>query len=247
MKVTKLFLLLAVVILGSAMGSRLAIADDGGYWGNGSSTAWKTGFGDCWNASKGLADPACGGMMAPAPVPSDAIYWNDEDGDGVSDADDACPRTLIGVPVDSSGCANDNDGDGVPDYLDKCPETPLGSVVDTDGCKIIILSLQGVNFATDSSTLNSSAKSILDGVVGKMSAHPSSHFTIEGHTDSRSTDDYNLALSERRANAVKSYLVSKGVDASSLSAVGKGESQPVASNDTKEGRAANRRVDILAR
>jgi len=82
--------------------------------------------------------------------------------------------------------------------------------------------------------------------VAKINAHSSSSFTVEGHTDSNGADDYNQALSQRRANAVKDYLVSKGVTAS-VRAVGKGENNPVTSNNTREGRAQNRRVDVLAR
>lgn len=241
MRITRLFLIIAFLVSSNVMADEM-------YWGNGSGTAWKTGFGDCWNASNGLSDPACGGMApAPAPTPSNTIYWYDEDGDGVLDADDMCPRTPLGVPVNSEGCANDNDGDGVPDYLDKCPETPLGTVVDTNGCAIIVLTLEGVHFATGSHALNSSAISILDKAARAIKAHPSSNFTIEGHTDSRASDDFNYRLSQRRANSVKDYLVSQGVSASSLTTRGNGESDPVASNETSEGRAANRRVDIFAR
>jgi len=218
-----------------------------GHWSTSDGQSWVTGFGDCWNASSGDIGSNCGAAPAPMAAPADTIQWKDEDGDGVLDADDACPRTPLGVPVNSSGCTDDNDGDGVPDYLDQCLETPLGTVVDTNGCAIKILSLEGVHFATGSHALNSSATSILNNAAAKIKAHPSSHFTLEGHTDSRASDDFNFRLSERRANSVRDYLVSQGVSASSLSTRGNGESDPVASNDTSEGRAANRRVDILAR
>ena len=240
MRITRLFLLIAFMISGNA------IAHDGGAWGNGSGQAWKTGFGDCWNASKGI-DGGCGDAPAPEPEPSNTIYWYDVDGDGVLDGEDMCPNTPLGVPVNREGCINDNDGDGVPDYLDKCPETPLGKVVDTNGCAIMVLSLEGVHFATNSATLNSSAISILNKAVRKMNDHPSANFTIEGHTDSRASDEYNYDLSLRRASAVKDYLVSQGISASSLNIRGNGESDPVATNETSEGRAANRRVDIISR
>ncbi len=191
----------------------------------------------------------CGpvGTSAPMVTEQTGHYWpDDQDYDGVVDADDVCPFTPEGVKVESNGCAVDNDGDGIPDYLDQCPETPLGNVVDLAGCSIKIVSLEGVHFAFDSATLTSTAKSILDGAVAKINAHSSSSFTVEGHTDSNGADDYNQALSQRRANAVKDYLVSKGVTAS-VRAVGKGENNPVTSNNTREGRAQNRRVDVLAR
>jgi OOP family OmpA-OmpF porin len=193
----------------------------------------------------------CGPIgTAPAPMEAEQMghFWpDDQDGDGVADADDNCPFTPEGVKVESNGCAVDNDGDGIPDYMDKCLETPLGNVVDLMGCSIMVASLEGVHFASGSAKLTSTARSILDSAVGKINAHSSSHFVIEGHTDSRSSDAFNHSLSERRANAVKSYLVSKGVSASSLSVVGMGESYPAASNETSEGRAANRRVNVLAR
>ena len=218
------------------------------YWGNGSGTAWKTGFGTCWNASNGLSDPDCGGMApAPAPAPSSAIYWYDEDGDGVNDAQDACPRTPLGVPVNDEGCANDNDGDGVPDYLDKCPETPLGNVVDTNGCSIALVKLQGIHFQFDSAALTSNAKSILDRSLDAIKSSSSSNLSVEGHTDSTGSDSYNLDLSQRRAESVVNYLTSKGVSASRLNAKGFGESNPTASNDTSASRALNRRVEIYAR
>lgn len=240
MKITRFFLLVITMVVFSG-----AVNAHPESWGDSDNHGWKSGSGECWNASTGKGRSNCGAEPAPAPEPANTVQWYDTDGDGV--IDDACPNTPLGVPVNSDGCMNDNDGDGVPDYLDKCPETPFGTVVDTNGCAIMVLSLEGVHFATNSATLNSSAISILNNAVRKMNAHPSASFTIEGHTDSRASDEYNYDLSIRRAAAVKDYLVSQGVSASSLSTRGNGESDPVASNDTSEGRAANRRVDIYAR
>jgi len=191
----------------------------------------------------------CPSDGAPAPAPAapeetGTFYIDDQDGDGVRDGDDACPFTPIGVAVDERGCANDSDGDGVPNYLDRCPETPLGNVVDTDGCSIALVTLSGVNFNFDSATLTAKGKSILDSSMSALKA--SSSLTIEGHTDSTGPDSYNQGLSERRANSVASYLKSKGVNAS-MTTVGKGESSPIASNDTRAGRAQNRRVEIFAK
>jgi OmpA-OmpF porin, OOP family len=192
----------------------------------------------------------CGPVgQAPAPMaaPSDTIYWNDEDGDGVNDSEDACPKTPLGVPVDSTGCANDNDGDGVPDYLDKCPETPLGNVVDTNGCSLALVKLQGIHFKFDSAALTSEAKSILDRSLTAIKSNPSANLSVEGHTDSTGSDSYNLDLSQRRAESVVKYLVSKGVSSSRLNAKGFGESNPVVANDSASSRAQNRRVEIYAR
>jgi OOP family OmpA-OmpF porin len=171
----------------------------------------------------------------------------DSDGDGVIDEHDNCWNTPAGVTVDSKGCGIDSDGDGVPDHLDQCPETPLGTVVYTDGCAIVIVALEGVHFNSDSAVLTSEAKSILDGALAAIKANPSSQLSVEGHTDSRASDSYNLDLSQRRAQSVVDYLVSKGVSSSRLSPIGKGESSPIASNDTREGRHQNRRVEIRNR
>ena len=240
-----MFLLLSA---GSAIESRVAFADIVTYWGNSSGDVWMSGFAECWQGANGITSPECGGtMMEEAPVSAPAAAVWDSDEDGVIDENDLCWNTPAGVTVDSDGCGVDSDGDGVPDHLDQCPDTPRGTVVYTDGCAIVLVTLQGVHFNTDSATLTSEAKSILDGSLAAINGNPSSQLTIEGHTDSRASDSYNQGLSERRAQSVVNYLVSKGVSASRLNPVGKGEGSPVASNDTKEGLARNRRVEIIAR
>jgi OmpA-OmpF porin, OOP family len=252
MRFAKIFSILLITIIFSscATDNRRTAAENTGYWDSTPGKIWKTGFGGCWRNSSWTPDQAvnCGGAApAPAPAPSNTIYWNDEDGDGVLDADDACPRTPLGVPVNSSGCANDNDGDGVPDYLDKCPETPLGNVVDTNGCSLALVKLQGIHFRFDSASLTSEAKSILDRSLSAIRANSSQNIQVEGHTDSTGSDSYNLDLSQRRAETVVNYLSSKGVNSSRLSARGFGESSPVSSNDTAASRAQNRRVEVFAR
>ncbi len=192
------------------------------------------------------------GDVEPAPAPAEPeITGNflvpDDDNDGVPNDSDACPFTAPGAEVDARGCAIDSDGDGVPDYLDKCPGTPLGTPVDENGCSIILVTLKGVHFQFDSATLTSEARSILDQAVSTINTHSSNNIVIEGHTDSTGPDGYNMALSQRRAESVMNYLTSKGVSASRLSAVGRGENSPVASNDSAAGRKQNRRVEIIAR
>jgi len=107
------------------------------------------------------------------------------------------------------------------------------------------LRLYGINFDSDSDHLRDESKPTLDLVVGVLKAHPDWKLTIEGHTDSTSTPEHNQTLSEGRANAVKTHLVSAGIDGSKLSTKGLGATQPVASNDTALGRAANRRVELV--
>jgi OOP family OmpA-OmpF porin len=140
----------------------------------------------------------------------------------------------------------DLDGDGVPNERDKCPNTRKGAVVDLDGCEVeAVISLDGVHFAFDKSDLTPQAMSILDSAAALLDKHDRVLVEVAGHTDSIGTEAYNQGLSERRANSVKNYLVSKGVKASRLTAKGYGESQPVASNDTEAGRAENRRVELI--
>lgn len=242
-------LLLSLVILASVTFSGTSTAKDTANWFNSSDSVWKSGFGLCWDsASPGKQAEECGGAPPSAEPEMSGHFWiDDQDGDGVRDADDKCPFTPEGVAVDSDGCATDGDGDGVPDYLDKCPETPLGTVVDTDGCARILVTLQNVHFAFDSAQLTSEAKSILDAAVSRINANPSDTISVEGHTDSTGSDAYNSQLSQRRARAVAEYLASKGVSASRLKTIGKGENDPIASNDTRDGRARNRRVEIIAK
>lgn len=243
------FTLCMVLLLsaGSAIDSREAFADNVTYWGSSSGDVWMSGFGECWRGSNGITAD-CGGVVeeaAPVSAPAAAVW--DSDGDGVIDENDDCWNTPAGVRVKSNGCGVDSDGDGVPDHLDQCPETPLGTVVYTDGCAIVIVALEGIHFSSDSAQLTGEAKSILDGALGSIKSNPSSMLSIEGHTDSRASDDYNLDLSQRRSQSVVDYLVSHGVAESRLSPVGKGESNPVASNDTSQGRYQNRRVEVIAK
>ena len=140
----------------------------------------------------------------------------------------------------------DLDGDGVLNERDKCPNTRKGAVVDLDGCEVeAVIELEGINFDFDKATLKPEAMAILNEAAALLDNHDRVVVEIAGHTDSVGSESYNQGLSERRANAVKDYLTSKGVKASRLSAKGYGESRPIASNDTKEGRAENRRVEMI--
>jgi OOP family OmpA-OmpF porin len=136
----------------------------------------------------------------------------------------------------------DSDGDGVPDSLDKCPGTPPGVAVDEKGCPIEPVVLRGVSFETASATLTPQSFPVLNGVAEDLKLHSMVQVELQGHTDSRGKHDYNVDLSQRRAESVRDYLVSQGVNASRLTAKGYGETQPVADNNTAQGRAQNRRV-----
>ncbi len=174
----------------------------------------------------------------------------DSDGDGICDGLDKCDGTAKGCTVDATGCPKDTDGDKVCDGLDKCPGTPAGQAVDSVGCQALFapekptLILEGVTFENDSAQLKPESAATLDSVAASLVASPDVRVEVQGHTDSTGSDAYNLKLSQRRAEAVRDYLVSKGVPAARLEAKGYGESQPIAKNDTGEGRARNRRVEL---
>jgi outer membrane protein OmpA-like peptidoglycan-associated protein len=168
----------------------------------------------------------------------------DMDGDGVKDSKDQCPQTAQGVAVDSTGCALDSDGDGVIDTLDQCPATPAGIGVDKQGCALFNAPLAGVNFKLASAELTSSAKLVLDDAAKLLLQYPAVHIEIQAHTDSQGKKENNQKLSELRAQSVFEYLQSKGIEAKRMTPVGFGESIPLASNKTAEGRAKNRRVEF---
>jgi OmpA-OmpF porin, OOP family len=189
----------------------------------------------------------------------------DADGDGVPDGLDRCPDSPPGLPVGPDGCPLDSDGDGIPDHLDECPNTPPGAKVlpngcalegdcrrprpgeqvDANGCAIDrSFILRGVKFEFDSDRLTPEAREILNDVAETLKAYPNIDVELEGHTDAIGSDNYNLGLSERRANSVKAYLEGRGIPARRMRPVGYGESQPIASNDTDEGREENRRVEL---
>lgn len=106
------------------------------------------------------------------------------------------------------------------------------------------LVLRGVNFATDSAEIDPASAVVLDVAADQLRGRPGVSVVVEGHTDSTGSDAHNQALSQRRADAVRQYLVRKGVPAERLTARGFGESNPIASNDTADGRAMNRRVEL---
>ncbi len=204
------------------------------------------GASKCWKTVGGInkAVPSCGDQVA-APEPAPAAP-KDSDGDGVVDSRDECPNTPAGVAVNAFGCPKDSDGDGVPDFKDKCPGTTKGVKVNADGCEIannIVINTTTDYFDFDSAVLKPAMKAALDDVVAKLNSTPGEEqLEIIGYTDSTGPAAYNQRLSERRAQAVADYLASKGIQ--NLSIKGMGESNPIADNSTREGRAKNRRVEI---
>jgi len=184
----------------------------------------------------------------------------DSDGDGLEDDVDECPQEAEDLDgfKDSDGCPDlDNDGDGVPDDVDRCPlqAEVVNGYMDEDGCpdvkpqKIIISKkkieiLEQVNFALNSAVIEPSSFELLNEVAQAIMDNPEIEVRVEGHTDNEGNDDYNLRLSQSRAESVRAYLISQGIKPSRLEAIGFGESQPIDTNRTEQGRANNRRVEF---
>jgi OmpA-OmpF porin, OOP family len=199
----------------------------------------------------------------------------DNDKDGIYDTQDKCPNDPEDRDgfQDEDGCPDpDNDKDMICDPwvakegkealyanickgIDQCPDQPetVNGYKDDDGCpdekpleikqKFI---LRGVNFKTASDELLEESYYVLErSAFNSLEAYPNVRVEIAGHTDNQGSDDYNLVLSEKRAKAVMNYLVNRGIAASRLTAKGYGKTRPIASNNTPEGRAQNRRVEII--
>ena len=183
----------------------------------------------------------------PAPAPVKRPSRIDSDYDGVLDVNDACSNTVKGAQVDSKGCPLDEDNDGVFDYKDECLDSAPNTKVNDQGCYVVLKEKREVNlevnFANDSDVVPEAYYGEIKEVADFMQEYPLSNVVIEGHTDDRGAASYNESLSDRRAKNVAAVLVREfGISAERVSAKGYGESQPIASNDTPQGRAANRRV-----
>ncbi|AGC43124.1 kelch domain-containing protein [Myxococcus stipitatus DSM 14675] len=177
----------------------------------------------------------------------------DTDGDGVPDDEDKCPSEK--GTAENQGCpaVKDTDGDGVPDGEDKCPSEK--GTAENQGCPAPVkkpvqeekLSLSGrrVTFPVGLAVIEGEGARVLDEVVEMLKSRPDVAIRVEGHTDNTGPETLNQELSQSRAEAVRSYLIQRGINGSRLEARGYGPSRPVASNDTPEGRSANRRVDFV--
>ena len=199
-------------------------------------------------------------VVAPLSVCADG---DDNDGDGKVDypQDPGCTSADDTDESDPPACSNgvDDDGDGLIDFPDDagcesaddldetnpCKAPVVGERISLKGCGTgDILILRGVNFDFDKARLTSNAKTILANVAEELKAYPDIQVELSGHTDARGSDEYNQRLSDRRATSVKQHLVGQGIDAGRMQTVGFGESQPVADNETDEGRELNRRVEL---
>ena len=177
----------------------------------------------------------------------------DTDGDGVPDYLDECPDTPAEAKgmVDENGCPKDTDGDGVPDYQDNCPTVP--GTVENFGCpeikkevrSLFTKAMQGIQFETGKAVIKKSSNAILKQIAQVFIENPTYQVEIQGHTDNVGNSEMNMQLSEKRANAVRDFLIKEGVEPNRMTAVGYGDTRPIASNKNAKGRAENRRVEFV--
>ena len=185
------------------------------------------------------------------PGPKELNGCPDTDGDGVLDKDDECPNDP--GPAALNGCP-DKDEDGVADIHDKCPDTP--GPIENFGCpvieEVVVLQIEeqlafeadNIEFETGKYVIRNFSLPNLNNIIKIMLEYPTTKYVIEGHTDNVGGDQLNLDLSQNRAFSVKQYFIDHGIDDGRLTAVGYGESKPIDTNASAEGRTHNRRVEI---
>ncbi len=226
-KQKKIVALLAPIglVAGLALSTQGFAASHGGvnfYAIDGGKGMVKNIAGECWNTAGGMAGPseACGDKMPMEPAPMMATAPSDSDGDGVVDAQDKCPGTRAGAKVDQWGC----------------------EIIEN-----VRIDLVEGEFDFDSAELKPGTMAALDDIADQVAATAGEEaIVITGHTDSVGPEAYNQGLSERRAQAAADHLVNRGISPSLLTVQGEGENNPIAENSTREGRAANRRIELMA-
>jgi outer membrane protein OmpA-like peptidoglycan-associated protein len=185
-------------------------------------------------------------------IAPDGCPDKDPDKDGILDPDDKCP-TVKGVPPD--GCPDrDPDKDGILDPDDKCPNQPetKNGFQDEDGCpdevpeavKKYTGVIKGIEFDFGKATIRPKSKKTLDDAATVLTEYPSLRIEISGHTDNVGKHDTNVELSQKRADSVKAYLVSKGIDGNRIQTRGAGPDEPIDTNKTAKGRQKNRRIEF---
>jgi len=209
------------------------------------------GVGDATDACPSEAEDSDGYLDA------DGCPDADNDQDGQPDSVDRCPNQAEDLDgyLDGDGCADaDNDGDGVDDGLDRCPRER--GAASSEGCprlkykgvEVAALALrttESVLFDGDTAVIRSVSFPLLDTIIEVLKEHPELRLEIQGHMDSSGDDQHNMKLSQSRAESVLRYLVDHGVDSARLTAHGYGETRPIESNRTSQGREINRRVEFI--
>ena len=191
------------------------------------------------------------------PVERDGCPDEDKDGDGIVDDKDKCPDEPEDKDKfeDEDGCPDpDNDKDGVLDEKDKCPTEPetKNGYQDDDGCpdevpgpvKKFTGVVKGINFRRNSADIKASSFPLLKEAVIVFKEYPALRVEISGHTSDEGKRDFNMKLSRKRAEAVKLFLVSAGIDETRIGTVGFGPDKPIADNETKDGKEKNRRIEF---
>ncbi|HHI03779.1 MAG TPA: OmpA family protein [candidate division Zixibacteria bacterium] len=173
----------------------------------------------------------------------------DSDADGCPDYRDRCPHNQRGAVVDIDGCPVDSDNDGVPDGLDDCPGTEAGIKIDKYGCPDLafmkVPTVLNIRYRANSFEIDPFSKKELDSIAVILRQAPTVKVDIVGYTDNIGTASENKELSKKRANRVRDYLVSIGIDKGRLSTAGRGAANFIASNKTEPGRQQNRRVELI--
>lgn len=165
----------------------------------------------------------------------------DSDHDGVADYLDLCSNTPPNTPIFGHGCPIDGDEDGVPDNMDKCPKTPLWVETTPSGCWMI----HNVHFDFNKIDIQDKEKQELDKLAEVLNKNQRIGLEIRGHTDIKGSAKHNQQLSEKRAEAVRDYLIAKGISTYRLVTTGFGAKKPILKNTTEQNRAKNRRGEMI--
>jgi OOP family OmpA-OmpF porin len=258
-----LVLLLCLAAAGWACGpsSPDPVGPGGGAGGGGGGDGTRVAAGEGDRDGDGIPDSVDQCPEAPETMngidDEDGCPESDQDGDGIVGSADKCPTDPedFDGDADEDGCPDvDGDGDGVADAIDRCPseKETMNGYEDADGCPDTVPDpvkeftgvVRDIEFAAASATIQRRSFRVLDRAAAVLKKYPSVRIEIQGHTDNTGSRAQNIALSQERADAVRDYLIKKGIFPERLVAKGYGPDQPTADNSTKRGQAENRRVEF---